>query len=561
MFLYGVDTPWGDQWDGTVSLLKKMEAGTLGFADFFAFHNEHRIFFPRLITLGLAKLTHWNIRAELLVIWILACICSVNLWRVALITGWQDSCDRGWLLLAANVLLFTPLQWENLLWGFQIGFFLPLACLTACLWTALSLRRPWCFVVTLVLCLVRTFSVASGFVCWLLTAPLLLFSHGKVRGRGLKVWWLLWLFLGAISVYLYFHGYTQPATHSNAWEALEHPLRATHFVLAYLGTPFSGTAPNASALAPVASAVLVILFAACLLYLWRWRRERTLLAQALPWVSLASSALVSASLTMAGRLGFGVTAATQSRYVSFAIMLPIGLLFLTSLVLRHWRAQSDNGAGTVGLKRGLVVVATGLALLFVFGTIDSLESWSRFQHSRLSGKAGLLLINVVDEPADLARNVHKTEPALKAHTNFLDRMGYLRPRLVQSNRIREIAFQTNAKTMGEFEEIGKRGGDFTASGWAILPENHRAADGVLLTYDDAHGEPIIFALADVGYKRPEVSQRLNDKVYLRSGWKKSWKAGQVPVGAQVVRAWTFDAENCRAFHIGATSLERPSAAP
>jgi hypothetical protein len=560
VFLYGVDTPWGDQWDGTLPLLEKMQAGTLGFADLFAFHNEHCIFFPRLITLGLAKLTHWNIRAELLVIWILACVCSVSLWRVALRTGWQDSRNRGWLLFAANVLLFTPLQWENLLWGFQIGFFLPLACLTASLWAALSLRRPWCFVFTLIPCLVSTFSVASGFSAWLLTAPLLLVSQSEARARGRKIWWLVWLFVGAISVYFYFHGYARPATHPSVWEPLKHPLRATHFALAYLGTPFSGTAPNASAVAPVASAVLVLLFAACLVYLWRWRRDRTLLAHGLPWVSLAASSLLSAFLTMVGRLGFGVSAATQSRYVSFAIMLPIGLLFLVSLVFKHWRAQSDMGAGAIGVKSGLVVLAAALSVLFVSGTIRSLESWGRFQHSRLSGKAGLLLINVVDEPRDLARNVHPTEPALKAHTNFLGRLGYLRPRLVRSNRIQEIAFRADAETMGEFNELVKRtGGEFAASGWAILPESHRTADGVLLTYDDAQGEPIIFALAEVGFKRPEVSQRLNDKAYLRSGWMKPWKEGQIPASARVVRAWTFDAENCRAFQIGAASLEPPNA--
>ena len=141
----------------------------------------------------------------------------------------------------------------------------------------------------------------------------------------------------------------------------------------------------------------------------------------------------------------------------------------------------------------------------------------------------------------------RRRPALKAHTNFLESLGYLRPPLVRSNRIREIAFRTNAETLGEFEELGKRGGEFVVSGWAILPEKHRTADGVLLTYDDAEGEPIIFALAEVGYKRPAVSQRLNDEAYLRSGWTKSWKTGQIPGSARVVRAWTFDAENCRAF--------------
>src|SRR5882724_12820993 len=48
IFRNGVDTPFGDEWDGTAPLFEKMAAGTLGFADFFAQHNQHRILFPRL---------------------------------------------------------------------------------------------------------------------------------------------------------------------------------------------------------------------------------------------------------------------------------------------------------------------------------------------------------------------------------------------------------------------------------------------------------------------------------------------------------------------------------
>lgn len=560
VFLYGVDTPWGDQWDGIWPLFEKMRAGTLGVADFFAFHNEHRIFFPRLITFGLAKLTHWNIRAELLVIWVLACVCALNLWRVALITGWNNARNRKWLFLAANVMLFTPLQWENLLWGFQIGFFLPLACLTACLWAGPSLRRPWCFVVTLVLCLVSTFSVASGFFSWLFTAPLLLLSQDKTRGRGWKISWLAWLFIGAVSTYFYFRGYTKPAAHPSTLEALKHPFRAIQFVLAYLGTPFSsGTALDPSAVASVAGAALVVPFCACLFYVWRWRRDHTLLAHSLPWISLAGWALVNALLTMLGRVGFGISAATQSRYVSFAIMLPLGLLFLAPLVFRHWRAQS--GAGT-DMGRGLTVLVTALAVLFTCGTIKSLEIWERIQHHRLSGKAALLLVNVLDEPDILARHVRQKDPLLKARINLLDRLDYLRPRLMRSNFIREIAYQTKGETRGEFNELGKSsGGKFAAKGWAILPENHRVADGVLLTYDDDQGEPIIFALAEVEYRRAEISKRLNDKAYMNCGWVKSWRAEQIPANSQWIRAWAFDAENCQAFAIGSAALQQPNAVP
>ena len=116
----GVDTPFWDEWDGTAPLFEKMLAGTLGFADFFAQHNEHRILFPRLIFFGLGRLTHWNIRAELFVIWFLALICLFNIWQMTWRSGWKDSTRSFWILFSSSVLLFSPLNRDNFLWGFQI---------------------------------------------------------------------------------------------------------------------------------------------------------------------------------------------------------------------------------------------------------------------------------------------------------------------------------------------------------------------------------------------------------------------------------------------------------
>src|SRR5215472_6657949 len=83
IFKNGVDTPVLDEWDGTAPLFEKMADGTLGVADFFAQHNEHRIFFPRLIFFALGRLTHWNIRAELWVIWLLALVCLFSIRQMA----------------------------------------------------------------------------------------------------------------------------------------------------------------------------------------------------------------------------------------------------------------------------------------------------------------------------------------------------------------------------------------------------------------------------------------------------------------------------------------------
>src|SRR5437868_9895659 len=158
IFRDGVDIPFADQWDGTAPLFEKMAAGTLGFADFFAQHNEHRILFPRLIFFALGRLTHWNVRAELFVIWFLALVCLFNIWQIARRSGCKGS--TFWLLFSSVVLLFSPLSFEIFLCVFQIGFLLPLACVTACIWVATYVRHPLNFVFAIVLCTICTFSIA-----------------------------------------------------------------------------------------------------------------------------------------------------------------------------------------------------------------------------------------------------------------------------------------------------------------------------------------------------------------------------------------------------------------
>ena len=556
VYHYGVDMPWGDEWDSTRLLLEKMQAGTLGLGDFFAFHNEHRIFFPRLLTLGLAKLTHWNVRAELLMIWILACVCSLNLWRVAQVTGWRNSRARHWLLLGTNILLLTPLQWENLLWGFQIGFILPLATMTACLWVAPSLRRPFDFFATMVLCFISTFSIASGFASWFLTAPLLLLWNRKTPARGERSWRLVWVSVGIVSVCSYFHGFVRPAAHPSPMEAIKHPLLAARFALAYLGNPFgsAGTAFKQASIAQMAGAGLVIVLLVSVVYLWRCRRDRILMGHSLPWLSLTLIALVNAVLTTFGRVGFGINGAMRSRYVSFAIMMPIGLLFLVSLILRHWHERSPVNVHRVRVTVGFVSFVTALTLLFIGTTIHSV-SWRALQHEHLTGKSALLFVDVLDEPETLVRYVHWSHWTLKAWTENLDRLGYLHPRLVRSNRVREIASDSDGERMGEINQFGRTPtGELGVSGWAILPGKHRVADSVLLTYDSPEGEAIIFARVNVMYPRSDVSKRLDDEAYHGCGWMKSWKPEAIPSSAQRISAWAFDAEDCRAFSLGSATM-------
>jgi hypothetical protein len=338
--------------------------------------------------------------------------------------------------------------------------------------------------------------------------------------------------------------------------AVKHPLLAVQFALAYLGNPFgSGTAFDQASIAQVAGAALVIALFVSVVYLWRFRHDRTLLAYSLPWLSLTTIALVNAVLTTFGRLGFGINAAMPSRYVSFAIMLPIGLLFLVPLILRHWDERSPGNVNRARVTMGFVSFVTALALLLLGATIQSLQAWRGFQHDRLTGKSALLFVDVLDEPEALARYVHWSHWKLKAWAENIDRLGYLHPRLVRSSHVREIASDSDGETMGEINQFVRTPtGELTVSGWAILPREHRIADSVLLTYDTLEGEPIIFARVDVMYPRADLSERLQDMAYHHCGWMKSWKPGAIPPSARRISAWAFDADRCRAFSIGSATM-------
>lgn len=527
---YGVDTPLGDQWDGMAHLYEKMQARTLGLDDFFDFHNEHRIFFPRLLSFGLARLTHWNIRAEMVTIWTLLCLCAFNIRGLA-----QETKQHEGLLIPANVLLFTVLQYENLLWGFQIGFLFPLATLTASLWAATSLRRPFDFLATIALCLLTTFSIASGFTSWLLTAPILICKN---RLKNERVWWSVWIATSVWSICYYFQGYARPAGHPSQIHALTHPLLALQFFFIYLGRPFATNL----LLALIAGVILCLSLIFCAVCLWR--AEKTTIRKALPWLSLAGIGLTSAGLTTIGRAGFGLAAAVPSRYVTFAMTVPIALIFLVSLLVRQskWRL----GFSALGLA---------LALPFVLGSIHCFKLLPAFQHRLLLNKAVIQFSNVLDEPEALRRYVHGMGPALRPRLNALDRLGYLHPPLLRSREIAPLARRPQDKQMGQLANFARKdNGDFAARGWAILPERHRIADSVLLAYEIPDGGWRIFARTETGLVIPELNNLLGNVPFENSGWLLSWRADQLPAETHRISAWAYDAESAAAYPIGVVSL-------
>jgi hypothetical protein len=82
---YGVDVPYMDQWE-YVGFFDHLAKGTLTFSELFKLQGEYRQFFPNLIFVSLGWLTNWNVKYEMIVIFILACLVSFNIYRLVSFT-------------------------------------------------------------------------------------------------------------------------------------------------------------------------------------------------------------------------------------------------------------------------------------------------------------------------------------------------------------------------------------------------------------------------------------------------------------------------------------------
>lgn len=116
---YGSDLPVWDQWDAEGAMLYlPYFQHHLGWLDFFTAHNEHRIFFTKLLSLGLLLVNgQWDARLE----------CAVNAglhvsFALAVFLYARRLVAARWegpLALFIATVFALPLAWQNLLGGFH----------------------------------------------------------------------------------------------------------------------------------------------------------------------------------------------------------------------------------------------------------------------------------------------------------------------------------------------------------------------------------------------------------------------------------------------------------
>ena len=235
---YGVNVPFWDQWVVGGLVVRGFD-GTLSLQDLVAQQNESRLVLPRLLFLGLAYLTGYDVRYEMWGSFCLAALVVYNVSRLGRLTLGGQRGRQVVPLLLASALILSLVQWENWFWGIQLIVYVPVACVTSIIALSYaSLAVTTRFAVSALLATLSTFSYANGMVCWVIVLPVLL----QQTWKDLKTKpWLVgcWVLGFAVNAGLYFWHYAAPPHHPSFTEALTTP-RALGYFLALLGAPLSG---------------------------------------------------------------------------------------------------------------------------------------------------------------------------------------------------------------------------------------------------------------------------------------------------------------------------------
>lgn len=324
--IFSVNVPFMDQWS-LVRLFEKVSMGTAGFGDFFVQHNEHRFVFPSAIMTAFAFISKWDIRYEIYFSILLAVITFYTTHKISLqeVKSQNYNAKRLTNILAC-VSIFSLVQYENWLWGFQLAFFLVNACLTLSILTiVLSHERPHKLYFAAIPCFIASFSLAHGLLSWLAVIP----SVASLKGSSRQKWtriivWVL-LFVGTCTVY--FVGYQKPSNSPSLLFSLQNPLIAADYFFTLLGSAFTHNA----IIAPIMGIIMFLFFLFASIYFVKRKPDFVINSDAAPWISLGLYAILFTLITTVGRAGFGVEQATSSRYTTSSLLLVVSTAHLWRL--------------------------------------------------------------------------------------------------------------------------------------------------------------------------------------------------------------------------------------
>ncbi len=566
---FAVEVPvWDDLERAT--LLQKWTDGSLDWHYVYSPHIEHRMTVPRLITLTSASLGDGSLLTEQAVVFGIVVATAILVYLLLR----QTFADRPPLVYAltfvANVLLFSPLQWETFLYAIQTSFVVPPFGLCLALW-ALNARFGYVakFAVCFLAAVLASNSFSHGVLLWgVVFAAVALqqrFGTARVRVSFLAAWLLV---TAAVLVpHFTVDGYVNTSDFAYVEKGERAPglslstlpdriPRAVQFFAAIVGSPLARTTVlDPRAVAPYAAAILLGLFGlAAARALWR-RRDAQLWDRWLPWLAVGGYAVVVSTAPAIGRSAllkwsYGLV----PHYLTVSTYLLLANVVLVALLVEDLRERARHPWLRSGLPRAAALCAGALlafqALQWGIGVVGMRE----WQSARLQSRTAMLYLNHF-EPTYVRRLGGDLEAPYKL-VNRLHEVGYMKPPLLPDTRL--CHFRIEPAPLGDRDAalngVRVAGANLLVEGYARLPEAGRRADGVLFTVRADGGIRVVVAsgeLAGVPYVAVSAADHRLDAVRIPGLAEYAGFRTKIPLdlgtggGAQEIQVWAVDSARMR----------------
>ena len=515
---------FGDQWVIVDDL--QQTNGEITWQKLWVQHNEHRI--------PLARLASY---ADLLLfggrnVFLLIAIFFIQLTHLAILLAVLRKfgpVDLAFGIPAAAlcvVCLFSPLQIENLTWGFQLQFVLVICAASLSFAFAVTQSPP--FAGLILAGWLAELSLSNGVLVW----PVLsLVAFGLEYPRKKQIWLGA---IGAASVAVYFFDYQTPSYHSDPLESLQHPIAILKFVLTYFRTTFDTASPIAAIWPTIAESITLIALVWALIGAFRCFVLRRPGFSRLEYFCYATQVflLASAFVTALGQLRFGAEQAMSSRYQSLALLFwaSSGILVL----LWAYKAETQR----------LLLSCEAVLLILFLAQPPRFAAAEAFAQNRkaISVKAYSALVrNTNDREAILAdfpsvESVLHWYSYLQSHHLGPDPVEFGGAATPANGRLPTIRPATDAPLLNGYhiapaeacwgfidEGVPVEGSPhvFTIFGWAWQKAGARPPDKILLAFPDG----AVAQTAEQGIPRPDVLKASPEITNPNTGWQARVQAG------------------------------------
>ena len=530
---YSTNIPFMDQWS-FVPVLEKMVQNTLTFHDLWVQHNEHRIFFPKIIMLVLAKLTNWNIYFELTANIVLGVFIYLIVVRSILKT--KEIINHWILCILSSFFIFSLVQWENWTWGWQIQIFLNVLSVFVSLYSfCLHKNNKNGYIITIIFGIIATFSFANGVFIWPIILLILTIDPSiSIQEKSMK--FLVFLSATLLNIFLFFYGYQKLGSLSSGFQ----PWVFIKYFFAYLGSPIGGFDGRVSIICGGLSFIAYSLIAFKILFKKRFRTDGTLF-----WFSTSLYPILSGILSAIGRSILGYEQALSSRYTTISNMYWISLITLIIMFEDYFKV-TQLFKSKLGTKFKTVVLLI-VVVLFILNSGVSYQRWVAHYNDLHPLENELLACN----ESNFNRALHD--------------INWLKSSLVELNntklsifsfkreKIREVSIPSSSNIdliRGNLSETSlTKNGCLQISGWVIDAERNAPVSRVVAAINNE-----IIMTSSMTVERPDIIAHFNNPNLLKSGWWLEISGAFLPIGISKIDLYGVR-DNKKYFKFGTVNIQ------